>query len=117
MREHLERLHKGQPTVITALSYDEAMTRATLAAEFVQQPYWDIMSRMLSGTIQNETEQLLTGDEHMAVNRASVAICRKVIQMPFFDIEQGRMADELYKKAKRTMEKRSNNQGAHSAEA
>jgi hypothetical protein len=63
-------------------------------------PYWDRISKMLSGTIQSETEQLLTGNDHEAVNRASVAICRKVLQMPFIDIEQGRMAEEMYQKSK-----------------
>ena len=81
------------------MSYDEAIARAELAASFIQHPYWATISRMLSGTIQAETEQLLSGDDHMAVNRASVAICRKVLQMPFFDIEQGQLAQREYQKA------------------
>jgi hypothetical protein len=81
------------------MTYEEAMTRAEMAASFIEHPYWAILSRMLSGTIQAETEQLLSGDDHREVNRASVAISRKVLQMPFFDIEQGRMAVEEYRKA------------------
>lgn len=99
MREHLERIYaSGQPT--TALTYDEAIQRAEWAGSFVVHPYWEIMSRMLAGTIKSETEQLLAGGEHEDVNRASVGICRKVIQMPFFDIEQGQLAEGLHNKAK-----------------
>jgi len=75
------------------------MTRADLAASFVEHPYWAIMGKMLSGTIQAETEQLLSGDDHKEVNRASVAMCRKLLQMPFFDIEQGQLAQREYLKA------------------
>lgn len=71
---------------------------------------------MLSGTIQAETEQLLSGDDHVAVNRASVAICRKVLQMPFFDIEQGKLAESAYKNAvARMARKRSPQQAPESA--
>src|SRR5688572_24078047 len=86
--DFLEALHKASVPV-TVMNYEDAVRRADLAASFVQHPYWEIVSRMLSGTIQAETEQLLGGDEHREVNRASVAMCRKVLQMPFFDIEQG----------------------------
>lgn len=47
---------------------------------------------MLSGTIHSETEDMLSGDERLHVNRASIAICRKLLQMPFFDIQQGTLA-------------------------
>jgi hypothetical protein len=77
----------------TAMTYEDAMKRADMADSFVQHPYWDIVSRMLSGTIQAETEMLLAGDDHKDVNRASVAMCRKVLQMPFLDIEQGRLVE------------------------
>lgn len=70
-----------------------------MAATFIAHPYWDVISRMLSGTIQAATEELLTSDEHVAVNRASVAMCRKIIQAPFFDIEQGRIAESAYQVA------------------
>jgi len=88
------------------MNYEDAVRRADLAASFVQHPYWEIVSRMLSGTIQAETEQLLAGDDHMASNRASVAICRKVLQMPFFDIEQGQLAETEYRKAQGHLSKR-----------
>lgn len=82
------------------------MQRAEMAASFVQHPYWAIMSRSMSGTIQAETENLLASDEHKDVNRASVAISRKYLQMPFFDIEQGRLAQAEFDKAKAHLAKR-----------
>lgn len=98
VHEYLERLHSANQPV-TALTYEDAVKRADMAGSFVIHPYWELVSRMLAGTIKSETEQLLNGDEHSSVNRASVAICRKVLQMPFFDIEQGRMAEGYYQKA------------------
>jgi hypothetical protein len=92
------------------MNYDDAVRRADHAASFVAHPYWEIVARMLSGTIQAETEQLLASDDHVAVNRASVAICRKVLQMPFFDIEQGRLAESEYRKAQAHFAKRRSNQ-------
>lgn len=84
---------------MTVMNYEEATRRADLAASFVQHPYWEIVSRMLSGTIQAETEQALSSNEHLDSNRAAVAHCRKMLQMPFFDIEQGRMAESEYQKS------------------
>lgn len=75
-----------------SLSYEQAIERATWAKSFTEHPYWAIMSKMLTGTIQSETEAMLASNDHLDSNRASVAICRKMIQMPFFDIEQGRAA-------------------------
>lgn len=75
------------------------MQRAELAASFVQHPYWQIMAKSMSGTIQRETEQALASDEHIAINRASVAMCRKYLNMPFIDIEQGKLAMNEYEKA------------------
>src|SRR3989304_5579796 len=70
VRDYLAHLHSsGQP--MTTMSYEEAVRRADYAKSFVQHPYWEIVSRMLSGTIQAETEQLLAGGGHIAVNRAS----------------------------------------------
>jgi hypothetical protein len=71
-----------------------------MAQSFIMHPYWDRVAKMLSGTIQSETEQLLSGSDKQDINRASVAICRKVLQMPFIDIEQGRMVEEMYQKSK-----------------
>lgn len=51
---------------------------------------------MLNNTIQAETEEMLRGDDRLPMNRASVAMCRKVLQMPFFDIEQGFIAESRY---------------------
>jgi hypothetical protein len=95
----LERLHSTNHKV-TTMTYEDAIGRAEMAAQFVEDPYWAVVSRMLSGTIQSETEALLSSDEHREVNRASVAIARKVLQMPYFDIEQGRLAQATYEKAK-----------------
>jgi len=95
------------------MNYEEAVRRADLAASFVQHPYWEIVARMLSGTIQAETEQLLGGDEHKEVNRASVAMCRKVLQAPFFDIEQGRLAEGEYQRAYAQLARRRGTQSGH----
>lgn len=78
-----------------ALDYSAAIERAELARGFIDHPYWAIIAKMLSGTIQSETEEMLAGDARLPVNRASVAICRKVLQLPFFDIEQGKMAQTM----------------------
>lgn len=83
----------------TAMTYEAALDRATMAASFIEHPYWPIVARVLSGTIQSETEQLLVSDEHRDSNRASVAICRKYLNMPFFDIEQGKLVQMEYQKA------------------
>lgn len=108
----LERIHSAnQPQ--KAMNYEEAISRAVMATEFVEQPYWNILAKMLSGTIQSETEAILSSDDHVAVNRASVAICRKVLQAPYTDIEQGRLADMAYQKAKEQYSR--NRRGAYSA--
>lgn len=99
MREYLEKLHSARQSNIP-LDYESVMRRAGMADSFTKHPYWEVISRMLSGTIQAETEQLLSNDDHLAVNRASVAICRKVLQMPYFDIEQGKIAESAYESAK-----------------
>ena len=88
------------------MSYEEATRRAALAASFVEHPYWDIVARMLSGTIQAETEQALSSNDHLESNRAAVAHCRKMLQMPFFDIEQGQLAQREYLKAQAQLVRR-----------
>lgn len=103
---HLLRLAKQVKQPVTSFDYDDAIRRSDFARSFIAHPYWEIISRMLSGTIQQETEEMLSGDAHLAVNRASVAICRKVLQMPFFDIEQGRIAESTYEYAKAQQAKR-----------
>lgn len=75
------------------------MQRADFARSFVEHPYWAVMSRMLSGTIAAETEQLLAGNEKEEMNRASVGVCRKILKMPFYDIEQGKAAEVAYQAA------------------
>jgi hypothetical protein len=99
VRAQLERLHSQQQTV-TTFSYEDAQRVSSMAQSFIMHPYWDRVAKMLSGTIQSETEQLLSGSDKQDINRASVAICRKVLQMPFIDIEQGRMVEEMYQKSK-----------------
>lgn len=78
------------------MSHEDAINRANMAMSFVEHPYWNVMSKMLSGTIKAETEEMLAGDSKLALNRASVAICRKILQAPFFDIEQGKIAQAVY---------------------
>ena len=84
---------------MTAMNYETAIERADMAASFIEHPYWPLIARMLSGTIQAETENLLQNDDHRDSNRASVAVCRKFLNMPFFDIEQGKLAKTEYQKA------------------
>jgi len=108
----LERIH-GADQPQKAMNYEEAINRAEMAAVFVQEPYWNILAKMLSGTIQSETEAILSSDDHVAVNRASVAICRKVLQAPYTDIEQGRLAEMAYQKAKEQYSR--NRRGAYDA--
>lgn len=88
------------------MTYDEAIKRAELAASFIAHPYWEYVSRMLSGTIQAETEEVLASNEHLESNRAAVAHCRKMLQMPFRDIEQGRLAEGEYRKAQASYARR-----------
>lgn len=99
MREWLQRLHESQVPVST-MTYETAIERAAMAADFVRHPYWPLVSRMLTGTIQVSTDELLASDEHKDSNRAAVAMCRKFLNMPFFDIEQGRLAQAEFDKAK-----------------
>lgn len=68
---------------------EEVRYRADMAVEFIERPYWKLMCQMLTGTIRAETEDMLSSDERLALNRASVASCRRVLRMPFIDIEQG----------------------------
>lgn len=71
---------------------EEAKRRADMAMRFIEEGYWSLMCQMLTGTIRAETEEMLAGDERLVMNRASVAVCRKVMRMPFIDIEQGERA-------------------------
>lgn len=76
----------------TTPSMDDIVKLAESASSFVHAPYWRRMSRMLNGTIVAEMEEMLAGDNHLALNRASVAIARKFLRMPYADIEQGKAA-------------------------
>lgn len=107
VRDYLLLLSEaGQPKA--KIDYEAAMQRAIEAHEFVSHPYWARLARMLSGTIQAETEEMLESDKNLAINRASVAMCRKVLQMPFYDIEQGKMANKFYEQAKARLERHPN---------
>lgn len=75
------------------------MQRADFARSFVEHPYWAVMSRMLSGTIAAETERMLESDDGLAMSRASVGMCRKILKAPYFDIEQGKAAEVAYQAA------------------
>ena len=83
------------------MDYETAVLRGQQAKSFSEHPYWGHMSRMLTGTIQAETEEMLAGDGKLAVNRASVAMCRKVLQMPFFDMEQAKAAIAVLEAARK----------------
>lgn len=83
------------------LDYDQAVQRSLMAESFVAHPYWEVMANMLSKTISAETESMLESDEHLAMNRASVAMCRKTLKMPYIDIEQGKAAIAAFEESKR----------------
>ncbi len=68
------------------------LDRAEKAKDFINTDYWTIVSDMLKGTINSEFEEMLADDSHLPLNRASVAVARKVLRMPYIDIEQGRAA-------------------------
>ena len=115
VRNYLERLNLATKQS-APMSYEDAIRRAGMASSFVAHPYWEVVSRMLSGTISSETEELLRNDEHAASNRSSVAICRKVLQMPFFDIEQGKLAESAYQHAVARMTRKRSSEAPESAE-
>jgi hypothetical protein len=59
-----------------------------LAESFVAHPYWELIANMLAGSIAAETDEMLASDEHLERNRAAVAYARKILKMPYVDIEQ-----------------------------
>lgn len=73
------------------------MERAGMAASFIAHPYWRFMSKFLSNVVSAETESLLdkTRSQEHDMNRAAVSVARRLLQMPFIDIEQGKQAIEL----------------------
>ncbi len=74
------------------MSTENMLDRAEKAQDLVNTDYWLIMSDMLKGTINSEFEEMLADDRHLPLNRASVAIARKILRMPYLDIEQGKAA-------------------------
>ena len=74
------------------MSTEDMLDRAEKAQDFVNTDYWIFVSDMLKGTINSEFEEMLANDSHLSLNRASVAVARKVLRMPYIDIEQGKAA-------------------------
>jgi len=74
------------------MSTGDILDRAEKAQDLVNTDYWVIMSDMLKGTINSEFEEMLADDGHLPLNRASVAVARKILRMPYIDIEQGKAA-------------------------
>ncbi len=74
------------------MSTEDMLDRAEKAQDLVNTDYWIIMSDMLKGTINSEFEEMLADDNHLPLNRASVAVARKILRMPYVDIEQGKAA-------------------------
>lgn len=71
------------------------MDIAAMAHNFVDHPYWARISRMLSLTEKAEMETLLdptSPPEAQALSRASVAMIRRLLAMPYTDIAQGEQA-------------------------
>lgn len=73
---------------------DDVLNVAEHASSFIRHTYWNRMLKMLKNIERVETDALLdpTQQDQHALCRASVAICRKVIAMPYTDIEQGKQA-------------------------
>jgi hypothetical protein len=76
------------------LTTDEVFSLAESAIAFTKSAYWDRMTQMLQNWEKVETDVLLnpTQEEAHALARASITVCRKVMAMPFVDIEQGKAA-------------------------
>lgn len=77
------------------ISTEDMLEIAAAANGFVQHPYWIRMARMLANTERAEMENLLnptTPPDHQAMSRASVANIRRILNMPYVDIEQGDQA-------------------------
>jgi hypothetical protein len=77
------------------LDTGDVLDIAALAHNFVDHPYWSRMSRMLANTEKAEMETLLdptTPPEAQSLSRASVAMIRRLLAMPYTDIEQGKQA-------------------------
>ena len=65
---------------------------ASEAASFASHNYWRRMTVMLNGMINAEFEEMLNEDGKRELNRASIAVARKMLRMPFIDIQQGKAA-------------------------
>jgi len=83
-----------EPVGTAPFTTDDVLNVAEHAASFIRHEYWTRMLRMLRNLERAETDTLLdpTQQEQHALCRASVAVCRKVMAMPYADMEQGRQA-------------------------
>jgi len=62
------------------------------ANTFLVQPYWRRMTVMLDRTISSEFEEMLQSEGTRELNRAAIVVARKMLRMPFIDVEQGKLA-------------------------
>ena len=90
VNKHLQR--HGSNYRSGRMTTEQIMTRAEQASNFIHSEYWDLMSNMLTGMVNSEFEEMLSDDSHLALNRASVVVARKMLRMPYIDIEQGKAA-------------------------
>ena len=68
---------------------------ASMAHSYITHPYWERVARMLANTEKAELETLLdptSTPEAQMLSRASVATVRRLLAMPYIDIEQGKQA-------------------------
>jgi hypothetical protein len=83
--------HNDAPGQFTT---DDVLNVAEHASSFIRHTYWTRMLHLLKNMERVETDTLLdsTQQDQHALCRASVAVCRKVMAMPYTDIEQGKQA-------------------------
>ena len=77
------------------MTTEDVLDIAASAHGFIDHPYWSRMSSMLAATEKAEMETLLdptAPPEAQTLSRASVAIVRRVLAMPYTDIAQGEQA-------------------------
>ena len=82
------------PLRTVPVNTEEVFDIAENAISFTKSVYWDRMMLMLRNMEKTELNVLLNPKEVEAhsIARASVAVCRKVMAMPYIDIEQGKAA-------------------------
>jgi hypothetical protein len=88
---------------LARLSTDDMLDVAEEAANFITTAYWRRMTVMLDRTIASEFEEMLQGEGSRELNQASIVVARKMLRMPFIDIEQGKAAVQAVERHQATV--------------